>query len=168
MGELAVISGTISFGGEISYASQESFLFAASVRNNILFGQPYNKNWYAKVIKVCALETDFTQLPDGDKTLVGDKGVILSGGQKARINLARAVYRLANIYIMDDPLSAVDTEVGRFLFEQCICKHLSNKTRILVTHQLQYLKKAQLIVVMNEVSITLLCSALFIYNEQYH
>ncbi|KAG5885794.1 hypothetical protein JTB14_031511 [Gonioctena quinquepunctata] len=92
----------------------------------------------------------FEQFPDGDKTVVGERGVSLSGGQRARINLARAIYRKANIYIMDDPLSAVDTHVGRHLFDECIYKHLEKKTRILVTHQLQYLKKADLIIVINE------------------
>lgn len=141
----------MSIGGEISYASQEPWLFAATVRNNILFGQPYEKHRYERVVKVCALTKDFQQFPQGDLTVVGDRGVSLSGGQKARINLARAIYRQADIYIMDDPLSAVDTHVGRFLFEECICNHLQNKTRILVTHQLQYLKKADMLVVMKKV-----------------
>lgn len=126
------------------------------MRNNILFGQAYDKEWYNKVVKVCALERDFQQFPQGDRTLVGDRGVSLSGGQKARINLARAVYRQADIYVLDDPLSAVDTHVGRNLFEECICKHLRRKTRILVTHQLQYLKKAHLIIVLNKVRIKML------------
>lgn len=123
------------------------------MRDNILFGGTYDRHWYKKVIHVCALEKDFSQLPYGDRSLVGDKGVLLSGGQKARINLARAIYRQASIYIMDDPLSAVDTQVGKYLFSECICKHLANKTRILVTHQLQYLKNADLIILMNHVSI---------------
>lgn len=155
LGEITVDSGVISVGGGVSYASQEPWLFAATVRNNILFGETYNKQWYEKVVKVCALEKDFEQFPQGDRTLVGDRGVSLSGGQKARINLARSIYRKSDIYIMDDPLSAVDTHVGRYLFEECICKHLRRKTRILVTHQLQYLKKAHLIIVMNKVSICL-------------
>lgn len=152
LGELPASSGKLSLGGEISYGSQDPWLFAATVRNNILFGELYDKHKYDKVVKVCALEKDFKQFPYGDKTLVGDRGVSLSGGQKARINLARSIYRQADIYIMDDPLSAVDTHVGRYLFDECICKHLKKKTRILVTHQLQYLKKAHLIIVMNKVN----------------
>lgn len=85
--------------------------------------------------------------------MVGERGVSLSGGQRARINLARAVYRQADIYLLDDPLSAVDTHVGKHLFQKCILKYLHGKTRVLVTHQLQYLKKADLIVVLNEVRL---------------
>lgn len=103
-------------------------------------------------MKVCALERDFEQFAFGDKTLVEERGVSLSGGQRARINLARAVYARAEIYLLDDPLSAVDTHVGKHLFEECIKKYLHDKTRILVTHQLQFLKQADLIIVMNNVS----------------
>ncbi|XP_023310959.1 multidrug resistance-associated protein 4 [Anoplophora glabripennis] len=150
LGELPQTSGRIYLGGKISYSSQEPWLFGSTVRNNILFGQPYNKFLYQKIVHVCALQKDFEQFPEGDKTVVGERGVSLSGGQRARINLARAVYRQADIYIMDDPLSAVDTHVGRHLFNECIVNYLKDKTRILVTHQLQYLKKADLIIVINE------------------
>lgn len=169
LGELAPTVGSIQIGGQISYASQEPWLFAASVRKNILFGNEYNSALYKKVTKACALESDFLQLAHGrlhsslnslrnvkipgDRTTVGERGVSLSGGQRARINLARAVYRQADVYLLDDPLSAVDTHVGKHLFDKCIIKHLKGKTRILVTHQLQYLKKADLIVVLNEVGI---------------
>ncbi|KAI2474051.1 ATP binding cassette (ABC) transporter subfamily C member [Diabrotica virgifera virgifera] len=150
LGELPLKHGRVQLGGEVSYSSQEPWLFQSTVRNNILFGSPYEKRWYEKVVKVCALERDMEQFPQGDKTIVGEKGVSLSGGQRARINLARAIYRQADVYLMDDPLSAVDTHVGRHLFDQCILHHLRGKTRILVTHQLQYLKKAGLIVVLND------------------
>lgn len=152
LGELPIENGRVSVCGTISYSSQEPWLFQATVRNNILFGQEYNKLLYKKVTKVCALLPDFDQMPNRDKTIVGERGVSLSGGQRARINLARAMYRDADIYLMDDPLSAVDTHVGKHLFEECICNYLAGKTRILVTHQLQYLKKADLIVVINDVS----------------
>lgn len=99
------------------------------------------------------METDFQQFAYGDKTLVEERGVSLSGGQRARINLARSVYAPADIYLFDDPLSAVDTHVGKHLFEECIKGYLSNKTRILVTHQLQFLKQADMIVILNDVSI---------------
>lgn len=89
LGELRPSCGQLYVNGTISYASQEAWLFAGSVRNNILFGQTYDKERYQKVIKVCALIRDFEQLPYGDKTLVGDRGTALSGGQRARINLAR-------------------------------------------------------------------------------
>ncbi|CAH0557993.1 unnamed protein product [Brassicogethes aeneus] len=150
LGELIAKTGKISIGGEISYSSQEAWLFASSVRNNILFGLEYNHLRYRQVIKVCALEKDFKQFPQGDKTIVGERGVSLSGGQRARINLARAIYRQADIYLLDDPLSAVDTHVGRHLFDECISRHLTGKTRVLITHQLQYLKTADHILVLDE------------------
>lgn len=118
--ELPLIEGNLTVNGKISYASQEPWLFAGSVRQNILFGLPMDRVKYKTVIKKCALERDFRLLPYGDKTIVGDRGVSLSGGQRARINLARAVYKEADIYLLDDPLSAVDTHVGKELFEQCI------------------------------------------------
>lgn len=127
-------------------------MFAATVRQNILFGQDYHKKRYNEVVKVCALERDFEQFPNGDLTLIGDRGASLSGGQKARINLARAVYREADIYLLDDPLSAVDVHVGKHLFEKCINGYLAHKTRILVTHQVYHLKDADHIVVMSSVS----------------
>lgn len=151
LGELTVSSGAISVGGKISYVSQEPWLFSESVRNNILFGQTYDKYWYNEVISVCALKRDFKELPYGDNTFVGDRGLTLSGGQKARINLARAIYRQASTYILDAPLAAVDPYVGRYLFEECICKHLKKSTRILVTHQVQYLKKVDTIVLISKV-----------------
>lgn len=151
LGELPVTSGKLSISGTISYASQQPWLFADTIQNNILFGQPYLKELYDEIVKVCALETDLREFSMRDKSLVGDRGILLSGGQKVRINLARAIYREADIYIMDDPLSAVDTNVGRDIFDKCICKHLENKTRILVTHHLQYLEKTDFIIVMNNV-----------------
>ncbi|KYN05541.1 Multidrug resistance-associated protein 4 [Cyphomyrmex costatus] len=133
----------------ISYASQEPWLFGGTVRDNILFGQPYDKTRYIQVANVCALTKDFQQFPQGDMTLVGDRGVSLSGGQRARINLARAVYRQADLYLFDDPLSAVDTHVAKHLYGKCITEYLHGKTRILVTHQLQFLKRADHIVVLD-------------------
>ncbi|CAH1183155.1 unnamed protein product [Phaedon cochleariae] len=140
--ELLPVSGSISVKGTISYASQEPWLFGASVRQNILFGQAYEEKRYEEVLRVCALQRDITLFPYGDRTLVGERGVSLSGGQRARINLARAVYKEADIYLLDDPLSAVDTHVGEQLFNECICGYLSNKCVVLVTHQLQYLSNA--------------------------
>ncbi|KAK0158233.1 hypothetical protein PV328_009265 [Microctonus aethiopoides] len=149
LSELQVNHGHIAVNGKISYASQEPWLFAGSVRNNILFGQPYDEKRYREVTRVCALLKDFIQLPQGDKTLVGEQGASLSGGQRARINLARAIYRDVDIYLLDDPLSAVDTQVSKSLFEDCIKGYLSNKTRILVTHQVQYLKDVDAVVMLN-------------------
>ncbi|KAG6794912.1 multidrug resistance-associated protein 4 [Apis mellifera caucasica] len=147
--ELQQSQGEIQINGTVSYVSQEAWLFSGTVRNNILFGQSYDKEKYNEVIKVCALIKDFQQFNYGDRTLVGDRGAALSGGQRARINLARAVYRNADIYLLDDPLSAVDTHVGKHLFNECIKHYLRNKTRILVTHQIQYLKDCDYIILLN-------------------
>ncbi|KPJ13631.1 putative multidrug resistance-associated protein lethal(2)03659 [Papilio machaon] len=138
--ELPLLSGSVHVGGTVSYASQEPWLFAGSVRQNILFGQPMDRPRYNAVVRRCALDRDFTLFPQGDKTVVGERGVSLSGGQRARISLARAVYKRADIYLLDDPLSAVDAHVGRHLFESCVVGYLRNTTRILVTHQLQFLR----------------------------
>ncbi|XP_058838490.1 probable multidrug resistance-associated protein lethal(2)03659 [Topomyia yanbarensis] len=148
LGELPLEGGSIKVSGEISYASQEPWLFSASVRQNILFGLPMDKDRYKRVVKTCALERDFQLFANGDKTIVGERGVSLSGGQKARISLARAVYRNAEVYLLDDPLSAVDAHVGRHLFDYCMREYLKGKIVILVTHQLQYLQSADQIVIL--------------------
>nr|XP_021196505.2 ATP-binding cassette sub-family C member 4 isoform X3 [Helicoverpa armigera]WRX06129.1 ABCC1 [Helicoverpa armigera] len=153
LSELRSSNGRIYLSGPLSYASQEPWLFVATVRQNILFGLPYNSKKYKEVVRVCALQKDFQQFPHGDQTLVGERGASLSGGQRARINLARAVYRQAEIYLLDDPLSAVDAHVGRQLFDECISGYLRHTTRVLVTHQLHYLKAADYIVIMNNGSV---------------
>ena len=148
--ELPLQEGHINMEGSLSYASQDAWSFNDSVRNNILFGLEYDAVRYKKVIDVCALKRDLKLLPYGDRTLVGEKGVSLSGGQKARINLARAVYRDADIFLLDDPLSAVDTAVAEHIFERCIMEHLKSKIRVLVTHQIQFIEKATKILVLKE------------------
>lgn len=149
LGELPIESGHIQVNGNISYAAQEPWLFSGSIRQNILFGEAMDKERYKTVIKACSLSRDIELWPDGDKTVVGERGMSLSGGQKARINLARAVYRKADIYLLDDPLSAVDAHVGRHLFDSCIKSFLRDKLVILVTHQLQYLPTADQVLLMN-------------------
>ncbi|CAG9767682.1 unnamed protein product [Ceutorhynchus assimilis] len=149
LGELELVDGKIEVNGTISYASQEAWVFAATVRQNILFGSEYDKKRYTDVVNACALAKDFEQFSNGDLTIVGDRGASLSGGQKARINLARAIYREADIYLLDDPLSAVDIHVSKHLYDLCINGYLYNKTRILVTHQVHHLKDADHIVILN-------------------
>lgn len=107
LGEVNLLQGNVRVKGSISYASQDAWVFGSSVRQNILFGQEFDRQRYQKVVKACALLKDFKQFPQGDQTIVGERGSSLSGGQKARINLARSVYRQADIYLLDDPLSAV-------------------------------------------------------------
>ena len=151
--ELPLLSGKIKIHGEISYFSQEPWTFGSSIRTNILFGRPMDKRRYDQVIKVCQLERDFSILPYKDQTIIGEKGINLSGGQRARVALARTVYADVDIYLLDDPLSALDAEVGRLVFEECICNFLKGKTRILVTHQLQYLKNVDYVYVLNDGSV---------------
>uniref|UniRef100_A0AAX7U4I7 Multidrug resistance-associated protein 4 n=1 Tax=Astatotilapia calliptera TaxID=8154 RepID=A0AAX7U4I7_ASTCA len=151
LGELPYDTGTLKVIGQISYAAQQPWVFPGTIRSNILFGKQLNPKKYERVLRACALKKDLQLFPDGDLTLIGDRGATLSGGQKARVNLARAVYQDADIYLLDDPLSAVDAEVGKHLFEQCICGLLKNKCRILITHQLQHLRTADQILVLKEV-----------------
>uniref|UniRef100_A0A8C5FNE8 Multidrug resistance-associated protein 4-like n=1 Tax=Gadus morhua TaxID=8049 RepID=A0A8C5FNE8_GADMO len=161
LGELNQESGVLKVKGRLTYASQQPWIFPGTIRSNILFGKALIPQKYERVLQACALKKDMALLPDGDLSVIGDRGANLSGGQKARINLARAVYQDADIYLLDDPLSAVDSEVGRHLFEECICGVLKKKPRILVTHQLQYLKAAHHILVLKEVRLSRG------YNSQY-
>ncbi|XP_060872041.1 ATP-binding cassette subfamily C member 4-like isoform X2 [Metopolophium dirhodum] len=147
--ELPIFEGSISVHGVVSYAPQEPWIFSGTVQQNILFGSPMDKERFKQVIHVCALKSDFEQFPLGDETIVGERGITLSGGQRARINLARAVYKQADIYLLDDPLSAVDVRVGKHLFEKCILDYLKAKTCILITHQAQYLSYVDQIVLMD-------------------
>ncbi|XP_026820568.1 probable multidrug resistance-associated protein lethal(2)03659 isoform X1 [Rhopalosiphum maidis] len=151
--ELPLSEGVINVRGVISYASQEPWIFAGSVQQNIVFNSPMNKDRYKQVIKICKLKSDFEQFPYGDKTIVGERGATLSGGQRVRINLARTLYKQADIYLLDDPLSAVDPNVGSHLFEVCIKGFLKEKTCILVTHQMQCLTDVDQIVVMENAKI---------------
>lgn len=147
--ELEIDKGELTVNGVISYSSQEPWLFESSVRQNILFTEEYDENRYREVIQVCALQRDLELLPYADLTLVGERGISLSGGQKARVSLARAIYRRADIYLLDDPLSAVDSVVGKHIFDNCIKEFLKDKICILVTHQEQYLKASNHIVLMD-------------------
>lgn len=107
LGEISMIEGNVCVRGSVSYVDQEAWVFGASVRQNIIFGEPFDRQRYQRVVKACSLFKDFAQFPEGDYTIVGERGSSLSGGQKARINLARAVYKQADVYLLDDPLSAV-------------------------------------------------------------
>lgn len=154
LGELPIIDGKVILRDEISYASQEPWLFNSSVRNNILFGEDYDDKRYQEVTKACELIPDFRQLSHGDNTFLVERGAALSGGQRARIGLARAVYKHASIYLLDDPLSAVDAHVGRHLFDEVIGPRgrlaRQKATRILVTHQVHFLTEADWIVIVDQ------------------
>jgi len=141
LGELPLASGRMKIRGKLSYSAQEPWIFAGSVRDNVLFGKPYDEKRYKEVLHVCSLDKDIKLFPQGDETVVGERGVSLSGGQRARINLARAIYYDADIYLLDDPLSAVDTVVAKHIFNECICGYLKDKAVLLATHQTQFLRK---------------------------
>ena len=128
----------IIVNGKISYVGQEALIQNNTVQNNILFYQPYNVEKYHKILSLCELNQDLNSLAGGDLTEIGEKGVNLSGGQKARISLARAMYCDNDIYILDDPISALDAHVGKNIMHNCIIDYLKGKTRILATHALQY------------------------------
>ena len=156
LGEMYKVHGTINTFGTIAYVSQQAWIRNATVQNNILFNKPYSKKLYEKVIENCALETDLAMLTNGDSTEIGEKGINLSGGQKQRINLARAVYSNRDIYLFDDPLSAVDAHVGKHLFEKVIGPQgmLQKKTRVLVTHGIGFLPQVDVILVMKDGKIS--------------
>ena len=147
--ELPLTQGTISCSGKIAHVPQLAWIFTGTFRENILFGRAMQHQRYKSVLEACALTTDMENFPDGDMTMIGERGVVLSGGQRARVDLARAVYANVDVYLLDDPLSAVDAKVGRILFEKCICGLLAHKTRIVVTHCQQYLINAQRIIIMD-------------------
>ena len=128
----------IIVNGKISYVGQEAWIQNNTVQNNILFYQPYDAEKYKKILSLCELNQDLNSLAGGDLTEIGEKGVNLSGGQKARISLARAMYCDNDIYILDDPISALDAHVGKNIMHNCIINYLKGKTRILATHALQY------------------------------
>ncbi|XP_078692980.1 ATP-binding cassette sub-family C member 4-like [Branchiostoma floridae x Branchiostoma belcheri] len=151
MRELVRVEGKVDVRGTLAFTAQEPWAFPDTIINNIVdFGKPFYKDKYDRAISISELEMDIQGMPYGDKTFVGDRGVTLSGGQKARLGLARAVYADADIYLLDDPLSAVDAAVGKKLFDKCILGALGSKVRILVTHQLQFLNKADKILVLDK------------------
>ncbi|GIY89244.1 hypothetical protein CEXT_676372 [Caerostris extrusa] len=214
LGELPIVSGEVKVRGKVAYASQEPWVFAGSVKQNVIFGSTFDESRYKNVLNVCALtnsstsyslilensqpkhtlltesnnfcnahwvglqltgipfnvkdpsvndkcQMDIELFPYGDQTAVGERGVSLSGGQKARVNLARAMYFDADIFLLDDPLSAVDASVSKHLFEKCINGYLKDKVRILATHQIQFLKGASQILVLKEGR----CLALGTYDQ---
>ncbi|EDW73918.2 uncharacterized protein Dwil_GK21659 [Drosophila willistoni] len=154
LGELELLDGRVEIHGRISYVAQQPWVFQASIRENILFVETFDEERYRAVLHACQLERDLSLLPHGDATIVGERGISLSGGQKARISLARAVYRQADIYIFDDPLAAVDAQVGKLLMDKCFYRLLHGKMRILVTHHVQLLKDVDHLLLMESGRLT--------------
>ncbi|KAL3882083.1 hypothetical protein ACJMK2_028455 [Sinanodonta woodiana] len=151
LGEMEKISGNIAVVGSTAYVSQQAWIQNATLRNNILFGEKFDCRRYWKIVEACALSHDLDLLPANDATEIGEKGINLSGGQKQRLSLARAIYFDSDIYLMDDPLSAVDSHVGRHIFDKVISDSglLKGKTRVLVTHGVHWLPEVDFIVVMS-------------------
>uniref|UniRef100_A0A6Q2XP15 Multidrug resistance-associated protein 1 n=1 Tax=Esox lucius TaxID=8010 RepID=A0A6Q2XP15_ESOLU len=156
LGEMEKLEGSVSVRGSVAYVPQQAWIQNATLKDNIMFGQERKESWYHRVVEACALLPDLEILPAGDGTEIGEKGVNLSGGQKQRVSLARAVYCDCAVYLLDDPLSAVDAHVGKHIFENVIGPQgvLKDRTRVLVTHGLSYLPQADLILVMVEGEIT--------------
>ncbi|KAJ3241106.1 hypothetical protein HDU81_001892 [Chytriomyces hyalinus] len=154
--EMHCISGTMFTRPNlrIAYAAQMPWILSGTIRENILFGMPLDEDKMKKVIYACALERDLELFEDGLDTVVGERGITLSGGQKSRVALARACYSDADLILMDDPLSAVDAKVGRHIFDHCINGHLKGRARILVTHQLQYLSTSDSVLLLENGSIS--------------
>ncbi|BBN10413.1 hypothetical protein Mp_5g03360 [Marchantia polymorpha subsp. ruderalis] len=177
LGEMQQISGeNFTANGTLAYCAQQAWIMNASLKDNILFGLEYDEGRYRAVLSACALDQvnvpfqqsmslrfpnpvpafrtstylDLVNLPDGDQTEIGERGINLSGGQKQRVSLARAVYADMDVYLLDDPLSAVDAHVGAHLFSKCITGFLSDKTRIFITNQLQYVPSVDHIMVLEE------------------
>jgi ABC-type multidrug transport system fused ATPase/permease subunit len=146
LNETFLKNGSISLKGSVAYAAQSPWILNATVRENILFGKEMDEDRYRKVLKVCQLEHDLVMLEDGDLTDIGERGINLSGGQKARVSVARAAYSDADTILFDDPLSALDPEVAKQLFNDCIVEFLSDKTRLLVTNQIQFLRSCNTVV----------------------
>uniref|UniRef100_A0A2I3M5N2 Multidrug resistance-associated protein 1 n=1 Tax=Papio anubis TaxID=9555 RepID=A0A2I3M5N2_PAPAN len=151
LAEMDKVEGHVAIKGSVAYVPQQAWIQNDSLQENILFGCQLEEPYYRSVIQACALLPDLEILPSGDRTEIGEKGVNLSGGQKQRVSLARAVYCNADIYLFDDPLSAVDAHVGKHIFENVIGPKgmLKNKTRILVTHSMSYLPQVDVIIVMS-------------------
>ncbi|NXD40855.1 MRP1 protein, partial [Copsychus sechellarum] len=148
LGELQATNGCVTLQGTAAYVPQQAWVLNASVEDNILFGKEMDETWFNRVTEACALHPDLETFPAGQKSEIGEKGINLSGGQKQRVTLARAVYQKASVYLLDDPLSAVDAHVGQHIFEHVLGPKglLKDKTRVLVTHTINILPQVDKIV----------------------
>ncbi|XP_043705047.1 ABC transporter C family member 3-like [Telopea speciosissima] len=154
LGEVQKVSGAINLNGTKAYVAQSPWIQSGKIVDNILFGKEMDKKRYEMILEACSLKKDLELCAFGDQTIIGDRGINLSGGQKQRIQIARALYHDADVYLLDDPFSAVDAHTGIHLFKECLLGILSSKTVIYVTHQVEFLPSADLIVVMRDGRIT--------------
>ncbi|XP_052058941.1 ATP-binding cassette sub-family C member 5-like [Mytilus californianus] len=154
LGRMNLVDGRMGVSGSLAYVSQQAWIMNATVKDNILFEELYDEKKYNDVIHACCLQEDIESFVSGSETEIGEKGINISGGQKQRISLARALYADKDVYLLDDPLSAVDIHVGRHIFTEYLTKALKGKTVIFVTHQLQYLRQCDGLIVLSNGRIT--------------
>ncbi|PVD27667.1 hypothetical protein C0Q70_12834 [Pomacea canaliculata] len=156
LGETEKLTGEVIIKSSVAYAPQQAWIQNTTLRDNVLFGKLFNKQKYQQVLRACALEPDLETLPAGDMTEIGERGINLSGGQKQRVSLARAVYSDSDIYLLDDPLSAADSHVGKHIFTEVIGPNglLRHKTRVLVTHGIHWLPMVDEIIVLSDNGIS--------------
>ena len=157
----------IIINGKIAYAPQKPWILNDTVRNNIIFHKIYDEQKYNKIVNICQLEQDFELFKSGDLTQLSDKGNNLSGGQKARLTIARAVYTNADIYLFDDPFSALDVYVGKNIFEKVIKDYLKGKTILLITHSLQFVPMMDYVIHMKNGKINYYGRAKDILNQPF-
>ncbi|KAI3921194.1 hypothetical protein MKW98_012764 [Papaver atlanticum] len=154
LGEVPKVSGTIKISGTTAFVAQSPWILGGTIEENILFGKKMGRKMYSSVLEACSLKKDLEILSFGDQTVIGERGINLSGGQKQRIQIARAIYQDADTYLLDDPFSAVDAHTGSHIFKECLLGLLSSKTVIYVTHQVEFLPSADLILVLKDGKIT--------------
>ncbi|GJN27810.1 hypothetical protein PR202_gb15862 [Eleusine coracana subsp. coracana] len=150
LGEMPKLEGNVRVSGSKAYVPQTAWILSGNIRDNILFGNPYDKEKYERIIQACALSEDLDLFPNGDLTEMGERGINMSGGQKQRIQIAGSMYEDADIYLFDDPFSAVDAQTGSHIFKNCVMGILKDKTLLYVTHQVEFLPAADLILVMQD------------------
>ena len=152
LGDMTKMSGSVNISGTLAYVPQQAWIQNVTLKQNILFTSKYEESRYNRIIEASALTSDIKILAGGDETEIGEKGINLSGGQKQRVSLARAIYADSDIYLLDDPLSAVDSHVGKHIFDEVIGPNglLKHKTRVLVTHKISLLPQVDMIVVMQD------------------
>lgn len=150
MNETVLLKGSLDVKGSIAYVEQEPFIISGTVKENICFGNEYDKANMDRAIRLASMTTDIEKFGKGIDEMIGERGINMSGGQKARLSLARAIYSDADIMLFDDPLSAVDTKISKAIFMDCIKEGCKDKLVILVTHQIQFLEHCPKIMLVKE------------------
>lgn len=148
LGELPYNSGSVFTNGRIAFVEQSPILFSGSIKDNILLGKSFVTELYQSALQLSCLKTDMMVLAEGDATQIGENGANLSGGQRARLSLARALYTEADIYLLDDPISAVDAKVAKRIFTNCLLPLSMTSTVILITHQLAFIQECEEVIIL--------------------